>query len=52
MDNLKAIVCAAILTIFAAIIGAAAAIGALCDYMKERDKKNENWFDPRNDRTY
>lgn len=30
----------------------AVAIQTLSKYMKERDKKHENWIDPRNDRTY
>lgn len=35
-----------------AITAAMAAVKALRDYMKERDKKNETWIDPRNDRSY
>lgn len=37
------------------IITALAAVGMikkLGDYMKERDKRHENWIDPRNDRSY
>ena len=34
------------------ITAAMAAAKALRDYMKERDKKNETWIDPRNDRSY
>ena len=38
----------------AAIVIAAvmAAVKALRDYMKERDKKNETWIDPRSDRSH
>lgn len=35
-----------------AITAAMAAVKALRDYMKERDRKNETWIDPRSDRSY
>lgn len=35
-----------------ATTAAVAAVKALRDYMKERDKKNEAWIDPRNDRSH
>lgn len=31
---------------------AVAAVKALRDYMKERDKKSETWIDPRSDRSH
>lgn len=31
---------------------AVAAVKALRDYMKERDKKNETWIDPKSDRSH
>lgn len=31
---------------------AVAAVKVLRDYMKERDKKNETWIDPRSDRSH
>lgn len=34
------------------IVVAMAAVKALRDYMKERDKKNETWIDPRRDSSY
>lgn len=36
----------------AVITAAMAAVKALRDYMKERDKKHETWIDPRSDRSY
>ena len=30
----------------------AAAVGAVSDYMKERDREHKNWIDPKNDRTF
>ena len=36
----------------AAVAAAVAAVKALRDYMKERDKKNETWIDPRSDRSH
>lgn len=36
----------------AVITAAMAAVKALRDYMKERDKKNETWIDPRSDRSH
>ena len=30
----------------------AAAVGAVCDYMKERDREHKNWIDPKNDLTF
>ena len=35
-----------------ATTAAVAAVKALRDYMKERDKKNETWIDPRSDRSH
>lgn len=34
------------------IVAVMAAVKALRDYMKERDKKNETWIDPRSDRSH
>lgn len=31
---------------------AAATVGAVSDYMKQRDKEHKNWIDPKNDRTF
>lgn len=53
MDNITKTIIAAVLAIIGVtIIATAAAIENLSEYMKERDKNNESWIDPRNDRTY
>ena len=53
MGNITKTIIVAILAIIG--VGAlmlTAAIKNLSEYMKERDKNNESWIDPRNDRTY
>lgn len=42
----------AAIVIVAVMAAAVAAVKALRDYMKERDKKNETWIDPRSDRSH
>ena len=34
------------------LFGSVAAVGAVSDYMKERDKEHKQWIDPRGDRTF
>lgn len=53
MGNITKTIIAAILAIIGmGALATAAAIKNLSKYMKERDKNNESWIDPRNDRTY
>lgn len=54
-QHTAAIVIAAVMAagvMVTATTAAVAAVKALRDYMKERDKKNETWIDPRSDRSH
>lgn len=51
-QHTAAIVIVAAMAAGAVITAAMAAVKALRDYMKERDKKHETWIDPRSDRGY
>lgn len=52
MDKFINIILGIIAGMVLLIIGALAAVGQLCEYMKERDKEHRQWIDPRNDRTF
>ena len=53
MDNITKTIIAGILAIIGVgALGLTAAVKNLSEYMKERDKNNERWIDPRNDRGY
>ena len=53
-QHTAAIVIAAVMVagVMVTATAAVAAVKALRDYMKERDKKNETWIDPRSDRSH
>lgn len=54
-QHTAAIVIAAVMAagvMVTATTAAVAAVKALRDYMKERDKKNETWIDQRSDRSH
>ena len=52
MDKAINIILGTIAGIVLLIIGALAAVGQLSEFMKEQDKKNRQWIDPRDDRTF